>query len=185
MTLVLSSLCEPPPFFFHLSISVLWAACVLVSTPPPLSLIFWNFNFWLRFKRMNPANQKSGTFPHDYRCLCVLYKHLAIYERWIDRTRAFRKNVHEYLLYVLLACCFCFRDVATLSSPRGGCEVGESPLRSHRHSWRQQIFLRVATPQKSTELNGRTDYVIYPSRCRHTPLTLLFLNIFFCLRCFN
>uniref|UniRef100_A0A3Q4AX99 TBC1 domain family member 4 n=1 Tax=Mola mola TaxID=94237 RepID=A0A3Q4AX99_MOLML len=32
--------------------------------------------------------------------------------------------------------------------------VGESPLRSHRHSWRQQIFLRVATPQKSTENNG-------------------------------
>uniref|UniRef100_A0A8C6LDI9 TBC1 domain family member 1 n=1 Tax=Nothobranchius furzeri TaxID=105023 RepID=A0A8C6LDI9_NOTFU len=30
----------------------------------------------------------------------------------------------------------------------------ESPLRSHRHSWRQQIFLRVATPQKATDSNG-------------------------------
>ncbi|XP_041640870.1 TBC1 domain family member 1 isoform X2 [Cheilinus undulatus] len=42
-------------------------------------------------------------------------------------------------------------DVAALSTPNKACEVGESPLRSHRHSWRQQIFLRVATPQKSTE----------------------------------
>uniref|UniRef100_A0A8C5AL64 TBC1 domain family member 1 n=1 Tax=Gadus morhua TaxID=8049 RepID=A0A8C5AL64_GADMO len=29
--------------------------------------------------------------------------------------------------------------------------VGESPLRSQRHSWRQQIFLRVATPQKNSD----------------------------------
>ncbi|KAJ0033076.1 hypothetical protein NQD34_000183 [Periophthalmus magnuspinnatus] len=34
-------------------------------------------------------------------------------------------------------------------------EIGESPLRGHRHSWRQQIFLRVATPQKGTEANER------------------------------
>ncbi|XP_074551770.1 TBC1 domain family member 1 isoform X2 [Halichoeres trimaculatus] len=43
------------------------------------------------------------------------------------------------------------KDVAALSTPSRDCEVGESPLRGHRHSWRQQIFLRVATPQKSTE----------------------------------
>uniref|UniRef100_A0A3Q3EBM9 TBC1 domain family member 4 n=1 Tax=Labrus bergylta TaxID=56723 RepID=A0A3Q3EBM9_9LABR len=43
----------------------------------------------------------------------------------------------------------------TLSSPSRACGVGESPLRSHRHSWRQQIFLRVATPQKSTETIGK------------------------------
>ncbi|CAJ1052146.1 TBC1 domain family member 1 isoform X2 [Xyrichtys novacula] len=48
-------------------------------------------------------------------------------------------------------------DVAALSTPSGGCGVGESPLRSHRHSWRQQIFLRVATPQKSTETIERGD----------------------------
>uniref|UniRef100_A0A8C4IVB4 TBC1 domain family member 1 n=1 Tax=Dicentrarchus labrax TaxID=13489 RepID=A0A8C4IVB4_DICLA len=42
-------------------------------------------------------------------------------------------------------------DVAALSTPSAACWVGESPLRSHRHSWRQQIFLRVATPQKNTE----------------------------------
>uniref|UniRef100_A0A3B4WBG1 TBC1 domain family member 1 n=1 Tax=Seriola lalandi dorsalis TaxID=1841481 RepID=A0A3B4WBG1_SERLL len=36
------------------------------------------------------------------------------------------------------------------------CGVGESPLRSHRHSWRQQIFLRVATPQKNTDTNGKS-----------------------------
>ncbi|KAM9363841.1 TBC1 domain family member 1 [Symphorus nematophorus] len=49
------------------------------------------------------------------------------------------------------------RDVAALSTPTAACGVGESPLRSHRHSWRQQIFLRVATPQKSTETNERGD----------------------------
>uniref|UniRef100_A0A3Q2ZPJ5 TBC1 domain family member 4 n=1 Tax=Kryptolebias marmoratus TaxID=37003 RepID=A0A3Q2ZPJ5_KRYMA len=45
-------------------------------------------------------------------------------------------------------------DVAALSSPRQ-----ESPLRSHRHSWRQQIFLRVATPQKGTDTSGRKSLV--------------------------
>ncbi|XP_008276645.1 TBC1 domain family member 1 isoform X2 [Stegastes partitus] len=48
-------------------------------------------------------------------------------------------------------------DVAALSTPNAACEVGESPLRSHRHSWRQQIFLRVATPQKGTDSNERVD----------------------------
>uniref|UniRef100_A0A8C4IYR6 TBC1 domain family member 1 n=1 Tax=Dicentrarchus labrax TaxID=13489 RepID=A0A8C4IYR6_DICLA len=51
----------------------------------------------------------------------------------------------------------CFSDVAALSTPSAACWVGESPLRSHRHSWRQQIFLRVATPQKNTEANERGD----------------------------
>uniref|UniRef100_A0A665WHX1 TBC1 domain family member 4 n=1 Tax=Echeneis naucrates TaxID=173247 RepID=A0A665WHX1_ECHNA len=45
------------------------------------------------------------------------------------------------------------KDVAALSTPSAPCGVGESPLRSHRHSWRQQIFLRVATPQKNTDSN--------------------------------
>ncbi|MGH0130459.1 UNVERIFIED_CONTAM: hypothetical protein FKN15_035186 [Acipenser sinensis] len=39
------------------------------------------------------------------------------------------------------------------SSPGGNdCD---SPVRSHRHSWRQQIFLRVATPQKGCDLPSR------------------------------
>uniref|UniRef100_A0A8C7YVV9 TBC1 domain family member 1 n=1 Tax=Oryzias sinensis TaxID=183150 RepID=A0A8C7YVV9_9TELE len=42
-------------------------------------------------------------------------------------------------------------DVAALSAPRAASVVGQSPLRSHRHSWRQQIFLRVSTPQKGTD----------------------------------
>ncbi|XP_055082644.1 TBC1 domain family member 1 isoform X5 [Periophthalmus magnuspinnatus] len=46
-------------------------------------------------------------------------------------------------------------DVAALSTPVPNQEIGESPLRGHRHSWRQQIFLRVATPQKGTEANER------------------------------
>ncbi|KAM4583871.1 TBC1 domain family member 1 isoform 3-T4 [Odontesthes bonariensis] len=48
-------------------------------------------------------------------------------------------------------------DVAALSTSRAACVVGESPLRSHRHSWRQQIFLRVATPQKGTDTAERAD----------------------------
>ncbi|XP_060921148.1 TBC1 domain family member 1 isoform X1 [Labrus mixtus] len=55
-------------------------------------------------------------------------------------------------------------DVAALSSPSRACGVGESPLRSHRHSWRQQIFLRVATPQKSTETIERGDPCLDASR---------------------
>ncbi|KAF5897400.1 TBC1 domain family member 1 isoform X3, partial [Clarias magur] len=44
------------------------------------------------------------------------------------------------------------KDVAALSSPGAVCVVGQdSPLRQRRHSWRQQIFLRVATPQKGSD----------------------------------
>ncbi|XP_070712472.1 TBC1 domain family member 1 [Pempheris klunzingeri] len=55
-------------------------------------------------------------------------------------------------------------DVAALSTPSASCGVGESPLRSHRHSWRQQIFLRVATPQKSTDTNEQGDPCLEGSR---------------------
>ncbi|XP_040001849.1 TBC1 domain family member 1 isoform X2 [Xiphias gladius] len=48
-------------------------------------------------------------------------------------------------------------DVAALSTPSAVYGAEESPLRSHRHSWRQQIFLRVATPQKNTDTNDRGD----------------------------
>ncbi|XP_009894857.1 TBC1 domain family member 1 isoform X1 [Dryobates pubescens] len=34
---------------------------------------------------------------------------------------------------------------------------GESPVRTRRHSWRQQIFLRVATPQKACDSPSRYD----------------------------
>uniref|UniRef100_A0A8C7YUX1 TBC1 domain family member 1 n=1 Tax=Oryzias sinensis TaxID=183150 RepID=A0A8C7YUX1_9TELE len=44
--------------------------------------------------------------------------------------------------------------------------VGQSPLRSHRHSWRQQIFLRVSTPQKGTDSSGKkTKYFTSKSLC--------------------
>ncbi|XP_076873343.1 TBC1 domain family member 1 isoform X2 [Brachyhypopomus gauderio] len=47
-------------------------------------------------------------------------------------------------------------DVAALSSPRAVGVVGvDSPLHSRRHSWRQQIFLRVATPQKGSDTAER------------------------------
>ncbi|XP_026059694.1 TBC1 domain family member 1-like isoform X3 [Carassius auratus] len=48
-------------------------------------------------------------------------------------------------------------DVAALSSPGAVCVVGDdSPLCSRRHSWRQQIFLRVATPQKGSDAKEST-----------------------------
>ncbi|KAM5271230.1 TBC1 domain family member 1 isoform 2-T2 [Ctenodactylus gundi] len=34
-------------------------------------------------------------------------------------------------------------------------EAGETPVKTRRHSWRQQIFLRVATPQKACDSPGR------------------------------
>ncbi len=67
----------------------------------------------------------------------------------------------EALVYVFLCV---FSDVAALSSPGAVCVVGDdSPLRSRRHSWRQQIFLRVATPQKGSDSKGNT-LVEYASR---------------------
>lgn len=45
----------------HLSISALWVVCVLVSAPPPLSLIFWNFHFWPLSKRTIFLSQRAGT----------------------------------------------------------------------------------------------------------------------------
>uniref|UniRef100_A0A8C6LDM0 TBC1 domain family member 1 n=1 Tax=Nothobranchius furzeri TaxID=105023 RepID=A0A8C6LDM0_NOTFU len=53
-------------------------------------------------------------------------------------------------------------DVAGLSTSRAAGVLEESPLRSHRHSWRQQIFLRVATPQKATDSNGTYGDLIIP-----------------------
>uniref|UniRef100_A0A671RBC2 TBC1 domain family member 4 n=1 Tax=Sinocyclocheilus anshuiensis TaxID=1608454 RepID=A0A671RBC2_9TELE len=48
-------------------------------------------------------------------------------------------------------------DVAALSSPGAVCVVGDdSPLCNRRHSWRQQIFLRVATPQKGSDSKGKS-----------------------------
>lgn len=55
-------------------------------------------------------------------------------------------------------------DVAALSTPSVACGDGESPLRSHRHSWRQQIFLRVATPQKGSDTNDRGEPCLEGSR---------------------
>uniref|UniRef100_A0A667XJL4 TBC1 domain family member 1 n=1 Tax=Myripristis murdjan TaxID=586833 RepID=A0A667XJL4_9TELE len=55
-------------------------------------------------------------------------------------------------------------DVAALTP------IGESPLRSHRHSWRQQIFLRVATPQKNSDSSGENKCLI--PVCETGPLVL-------------
>lgn len=63
----------------------------------------------------------------------------------------------EWMPMLMYFCVFVCSDVAALSSPGAMCVVGDdSPLRSRRHSWRQQIFLRVATPQKGSDTKGNT-----------------------------
>uniref|UniRef100_A0A673I3Q8 TBC1 domain family member 4 n=1 Tax=Sinocyclocheilus rhinocerous TaxID=307959 RepID=A0A673I3Q8_9TELE len=48
-------------------------------------------------------------------------------------------------------------SVSTDSPHQMVCVVGDdSPLRNRRHSWRQQIFLRVATPQKGSDSKDST-----------------------------
>uniref|UniRef100_A0A8C2B284 TBC1 domain family member 4 n=1 Tax=Cyprinus carpio TaxID=7962 RepID=A0A8C2B284_CYPCA len=59
-------------------------------------------------------------------------------------------------------------------NPGAVCVVGDdSPLRSRRHSWRQQIFLRVATPQKGSDSTGNTlvEYVNRVHQCKTSPLS--------------
>uniref|UniRef100_A0A7N6AK86 TBC1 domain family member 1 n=1 Tax=Anabas testudineus TaxID=64144 RepID=A0A7N6AK86_ANATE len=66
-----------------------------------------------------------------------------------------------YLCVCVLLLLFFFSDVAALSTTNTAHGVEESPLRSHRHSWRQQIFLRVATPQKNTDTSGKKGHSNY------------------------
>ena len=48
-----------------------------------------------------------------------------------------------------------FSDYESKHSPQA---IGvDSPVRTRRHSWRQQIFLRVATPQKACDSPSRYD----------------------------
>ncbi|XP_033017239.1 TBC1 domain family member 1 isoform X2 [Lacerta agilis] len=46
-----------------------------------------------------------------------------------------------------------FRNTKSDYKPKSGeaASIHESPVRTRRHSWRQQIFLRVATPQKGCD----------------------------------
>uniref|UniRef100_A0A8C2HJH9 TBC1 (tre-2/USP6, BUB2, cdc16) domain family, member 1 n=1 Tax=Cyprinus carpio TaxID=7962 RepID=A0A8C2HJH9_CYPCA len=66
-------------------------------------------------------------------------------------------------------------------NPGAVCVVGDdSPLRSRRHSWRQQIFLRVATPQKGSDSTGNTlvEYVNRVHQCKTSPLsTTLYIAV--------
>ncbi|NWW54636.1 TBCD1 protein, partial [Pedionomus torquatus] len=52
-----------------------------------------------------------------------------------------------------------FRSATSDYESRHGQQAGgaDSPVRTRRHSWRQQIFLRVATPQKACDSPGRYD----------------------------
>lgn len=89
-------------------------------------------------------------FMNDFNCWTMCYNLL---------------NVNQDLLYIYITmsvcACHCFSDVAALSTPSAAYGLEESPLRSHRHSWRQQIFLRVATPQKNTESSGKCEHTLW------------------------
>ncbi|XP_057263591.1 TBC1 domain family member 1 isoform X5 [Pezoporus wallicus] len=51
-----------------------------------------------------------------------------------------------------------FRSTSDYESKHSQQAIGEdSPVRTRRHSWRQQIFLRVATPQKACDSPSRYD----------------------------
>ncbi|NXS90973.1 TBCD1 protein, partial [Jacana jacana] len=52
-----------------------------------------------------------------------------------------------------------FRSATSDYESRQAQQAGgtDSPVRTRRHSWRQQIFLRVATPQKACDSPGRYD----------------------------
>uniref|UniRef100_A0A7N9AV04 TBC1 domain family member 1 n=1 Tax=Mastacembelus armatus TaxID=205130 RepID=A0A7N9AV04_9TELE len=78
-------------------------------------------------------------------------------------------NLECLTVFVSMFCVvvYVLSDVVALSTPSAACGVEESPLRSHRHSWRQQIFLRVATPQKNADSNGKNGHThIYLSLYR-------------------
>ncbi|NXB35738.1 TBCD1 protein, partial [Eulacestoma nigropectus] len=52
-----------------------------------------------------------------------------------------------------------FRSTTSDYEPKHGQQAldADSPVRTRRHSWRQQIFLRVATPQKACDSPSRHD----------------------------
>lgn len=51
-----------------------------------------------------------------------------------------------------------FRNFSDYESKHSQQAIGaDSPVRTRRHSWRQQIFLRVATPQKACDSPSRYD----------------------------
>lgn len=151
-------ICFLPPVFppFHLSpLGGLRARLHSSSSVP---------NF-LKFQFLAPVQENEYSEPkHRYFHTLAQFVCPVRSNQQTDQNKELHctKVMFVIIWYLFSFCAWCcFRDIAALSSPRTGYEVGESPLRSHRHSWRQQIFLRVATPQKSTELNGRGDCVPY------------------------
>lgn len=55
-----------------------------------------------------------------------------------------------------------FRDFESKANHLG--DSGGTPVKTRRHSWRQQIFLRVATPQKGCDSPGRFEGKAHPHR---------------------
>uniref|UniRef100_A0A9J8D3R0 TBC1 domain family member 4 n=1 Tax=Cyprinus carpio carpio TaxID=630221 RepID=A0A9J8D3R0_CYPCA len=120
-------------------------------------------------RRLYEDRQKTHTHTHDGQTKKVHLLLMSSSSLWTPITS------------VSHVCLCVFSDVAALSSPGAVCVVGDdSPLRSRRHSWRQQIFLRVATPQKGSDSTGNT-LVVYVNRvhqCKTSPLsTTLYIAV--------
>uniref|UniRef100_A0A671MUP8 TBC1 domain family member 4 n=1 Tax=Sinocyclocheilus anshuiensis TaxID=1608454 RepID=A0A671MUP8_9TELE len=107
-------------------------------------------------RRLYEERQKTHTHTHNGQTKKVHLHVMSSSSLWTPiMSVCFKSKTYVFLCV--------FSDVAALSSPGAVCVVGDdSPLCSRRHSWRQQIFLRVATPQKGSDSKGNSlvEYVM-------------------------
>uniref|UniRef100_A0A673G3Y8 TBC1 domain family member 4 n=1 Tax=Sinocyclocheilus rhinocerous TaxID=307959 RepID=A0A673G3Y8_9TELE len=113
-------------------------------------------------RRLYEERQKTHTHTHNGQTKKVHLHLMSSSSLWTPiMSVCFKSKTYVFLCV--------FSDVAALSSPGAVCVVGDdSPLCSRRHSWRQQIFLRVATPQKGSDSKGNTlvEYVSRVHQCK-------------------
>ncbi|NWU68178.1 TBCD1 protein, partial [Pterocles burchelli] len=107
---------------------------------------------FLKYLRHNPSGEQSGHFA----------------QKSISYRTALRKKLHssssvpnflKFLAPVDENNTSEFRNTTSNYESKHSQEAigADSPVRTRRHSWRQQIFLRVATPQKACDSPSRYD----------------------------
>uniref|UniRef100_A0A8C5T7P2 TBC1 domain family member 1 n=1 Tax=Malurus cyaneus samueli TaxID=2593467 RepID=A0A8C5T7P2_9PASS len=106
---------------------------------------------FLKYLRHNSSGEQSGHFA----------------QKSVSYRTALRKKLHssssvpnflKFLAPVDENNTSDFRSTSDYESKHGQQDFdGDSPVRTRRHSWRQQIFLRVATPQKACDSPSRYD----------------------------
>ncbi|XP_014726506.1 PREDICTED: TBC1 domain family member 1 isoform X4 [Sturnus vulgaris] len=107
---------------------------------------------FLKYLRHNSSGEPSGHFP----------------QKSISYRTALRKKLHssssvpnflKFLAPVDENNTSDFRSTTSDYDSKHGQQAldSDSPVRTRRHSWRQQIFLRVATPQKACDSPSRYD----------------------------